>query len=234
MLSVLGAITLIVIIGVVILVVAKKRKASGLLGRAANLAEGKADRAMEELEKEDPEAIFRTAIKEYEQELVDLNQASKEIKGLQFEEVEKADNLKKEKAQLQTMLDVAVEQEEELGAEILEKMESIDEQIKDHETQAKEYEIQGEDMVKMRNDKKKELDKLRVEMKQTKSTSRAAEIVGKARDRANGMTNDAISKGLESARAKTAESKAALKADKDIQENSIENRMAKLYLRPIV
>lgn len=225
----LGIFALAIIIGSIILIIAEQRKSKGLLGRAANLAEGKADKAMESLEKSDPEAVFRAAIGEGQKELAELNQMSKEVKGLEFQEKQKAENLEKEKEELKGMLETAVEQEEEdLGGEILEKIESLDERIKEHKNMSETYRKQGEDTVKMRNDKKKELDELKVEMKTASNVTKSEEIVTRIRDRKNGMANDAISRGLESARDKTAESKAALQANKDIEDNSIENKMAKL------
>ena len=229
MLSILGGITLLVIIGAVVLVLVKKNKGGGLLGRAANLAEGKADRAIEDLEKSDPEAIFRSAINETEEEVAEMNKLSKEVKGLEFQERQKVADIEEAIEDTQSMLDVALEQEEEeLGSELCTKIESLEEQKAEYLKMADVYKDQAADTLALLDSKKKELDELRVEMKQASNITKSAEIINRVRDRQNGLANDAVSKGLSSARDKIAESKASLAADKDIEDNSTENKMAKL------
>lgn len=231
MLDIIGGITLLLIIAVIILVLVKKKNGKGgnLLGRAANLAEGKADRAMENLEKTDPEAVFRAAILETESEVSEMNQLSKEITGLEYQERQKIKNIETKITNINDMITVAVDQDnEEMGIKLYSQLDSLEEEKEDTEKLMKTYEDQAKETLELLNSKVEELEELKVEMKQATNITRSAEIINKVRDRQKGLTNDAVTKGLNSVREKVAESKASLAADKHIKEKSNEGKMEKL------
>jgi phage shock protein A len=197
--------------------------------RIRNLLSGKVDRAIDQQEKGDPDAIYRSAIKKLQSDILEIRDLSTEATGMVFQ-VQQDLNSKKDTIEvLKTDLQLAVTAgDKQTGSELIERIEHLEEDIKDLEERQNDYQSNADETIKSRQDMEKELQDLKDEYAQSKTLGKADAMMQRIRDRKAGLASDEVSTALMNARAKTAEINARRKADKTTGEASLESRIAKL------
>lgn len=196
-----------------------------LVKRLLNVGKGKVGRAVEEIEKSDPDAIFRSAIEEAEKDVAELRTLSREAKGLVLSKQTEIESLKKKQKELKRDLDLALEKEdEELGSDLLEQEEQTKADIKAAEAEVIELESEADVTLKAFDARVKELRELREEQSKAAQMEKAHKVMTSIRDRRDGIVRDATSQSLQAARQRIDTIKADRAASKEVGEASLEAR----------
>jgi len=197
--------------------------------RIRSLVSGKMDRAIDQQEKGDPDAVYRSAIKKLQEDILEIRDLATEATGMVFQ-VEQEINSKNDTiVSLKSDLDLAVKAgDKATGSELIERIEHLDEDIKELIERKNDYQSNADETIKSRQDMEKELQELKDEAAQAKTLGKADAMMQRIRDRKAGLASDEVSQALMNARAKTAEIGARRKADKTTGEASLESRIAKL------
>lgn len=182
----------------------------GLLKRMSNMIKGKTDRAVENMEKTDPDAIFRAAIEEKTEDIADLKELAREAKGFEMKEDQEIAECKNRMEALKNDLNLAVEEgDEEVGSEIIGEIEEVEAEIEVNKTEKAEYGEQFKRVNTALEAAKKELETLRNEQREAAQLEKSHKVMSGINDRLDGLGTDAMSKALTNARTRTN----AIKAD---------------------
>jgi phage shock protein A len=170
---------------VVFLAYAKSKEGiMGLLGRLKNVVKGKADRAVEQAERSDPDALYRAAIQEQEQEISDLKQLSRDASGLVFQKREFVQAVEARIAELNSDLELAVEHgDEELGPKLLSQVEEQEIELEEKKVDLVEFEEEANLTMDAYNSAQEELQNLIKEHKQAAAMIKSSEVMQKISDR---------------------------------------------------
>jgi phage shock protein A len=197
-----------------------------LIKRIFNVLLGKTNRAVDELEKSDPDAVFTTAIEVAAKEVVEIREAAREAQGLVFaknEEIAKLDEMLFERGK---DLQLAIKQgNEAVGAKIIEDIESL--KAKHAEATAELAELKNE--AAMAEDALETAMKERADLEEKKKTAKQMEktekIISRIEDRKSGMADDAISTALENASDKINAVRAARASRKSVVAKSLDGEI---------
>lgn len=197
--------------------------------RLRNLLWGKADRAIERIEKEDPDALYRGAIGELQRDITELKILSVEVKGMVFQANESIHAQEEAKAVLERDLKLAVEYgKKDLGVTIIEQIDDITLKIDELKAQLKEYNATADETIEARNKAIKELKELMAEQSQASSLAKSEKVMDRIRDRKDGIAGDNASRALSAARARSAAIKAERAAEKTTAASSADSQIAEL------
>jgi phage shock protein A len=193
--------------------------------RLSNLGQGKVDRAVEQAEKNDPDAIFRSAIVEAEKDVAELRTLSREAKGLVRTKKSEIEALENERKELKRDLALAIEKEdEELGTDLIGREERVDREIKAAKAQLEDLDKEAEITLKAFDARVQELTELREEQSKAAQMEKAHKVMSSIRDRRDGITRDATSQALKVARDKINMIQADREATLEVGEKSLEGR----------
>lgn len=201
----------------------------GLLKRFINVAKGKSVRAMENIEKSDPDAIFRAAIDEKAKDIADLKNLARETKGFELKETEEIAACERKLEELNTDLNFAIEQKNtELGPLIIQEIEETQGEIEVNKTEREEYAGQFEKINSALEAAKSDLNTLKKEQQEAAALEKSHKVMSSIEDRVDGTGNDAMSKALENARTRTNSIKAAQASMGATKAASMESKRAVL------
>lgn len=221
MISMFGVFILIVAIIILVVLVSSKR--------IRNLISGKADRAIEAAEKEDSDAVYRSALNQLRNDIKELSDLATEATAMAFEvqqEIEaQKDTLKTVESDLQLAVNAG---NKEVGTALIDRKESVEGKIKELEERLADYQLNADETVKAREDMTQELTNLQDEYRQAKTLGKADKMMDRIRSRREGIANDDVSKSLASARSTTLRIKAERHAEKTAGAASMDAKIAEL------
>ena len=202
--------------------------------RVMNVIDGKADRAVEDFEKSDPDAVYRTAINEKRKEIGDLNGSIRELKGVELEKNEAIDSLQKKKEELGRLIKQAVkDQDVETGTMLIEEDKKIDAEVNELRIERDTFKNESRETIAALEDSKKELKELEDNQGKANAMLKSAKIMDKITARKQGVTgnDDAVGRALVNAKTAINAAKASRATANEIRENSIDYKMEKLHDR---
>jgi len=173
---------------------------------------GKTDRAVEDEEKRDPDAVYRAVILEEENKLRQIRELVRETKGLEFSISEKITGLQKTKGELTNSLELAkktaVEGTEadkaqaiKIGTRLVEQIDTLTAQIADQQAALTEAQKQSTEIIEARDEQEKHLTDLKAEQANAKNIIATDSILRTILDRKQGIGLSSSDKSLENARA---------------------------------
>lgn len=197
--------------------------------RLRNILWGKADRAIEMVEKDDPDALYRGAMADLQKDVAELKQLAVEAKGMVFQTDEAIRAQEEAKATLERDLKLAVEAgKKDLGVSLIEQIDNITAKIDVLKSQRDEYNATADETIDARDKAIKELKDLMAEQAQAKSLDKADKVMDRIRDRKDGIAGDSASRALAAARAKSAAVKAERAAEKTTAASSTDSQIDEL------
>jgi phage shock protein A len=201
----------------------------GLISRIFGLGKGKVARAIAEAESKDVDAVYRNALEAERKRAKEMNDLQRQTLGLVFQAQEKMEDLNHQLRQLQRDLEVAKSiQDMALGPVILEKIDALNGELsaaqEEHDTLQKE----GEEISKASQVQEQAVEQLEKEWKSATSAIKADQVLKQIADRKKGLATDGASEALRNVQNKVSEARASRKASIAIDEQSLDNRLAKL------
>jgi len=197
-----------------------------LIRRVFNVLLGKTNRAVADLEKSDPDAVFSTAIEIAAKEVVEIREAAREAQGLVFAKNEEITGLKEMLFNRERDLQLAVKQgNEAVGVKVMADIESLKTKLADAESELAELKNEAsmaEDALETAMKERAELEDKKKTAKQMEKTER---IVSRIEDRKSGMANDVISTALENASDKINAVRAARASRKSVVAKSLDGEI---------
>ena len=197
-----------------------------LIRRVFNVLLGKTNRAVADLEKSDPDAVFSTAIEIAAKEVVEIREAAREAQGLVFAKNEEITGLKEMLFNRERDLQLAVKQgNEAVGVKVMADIESLKTKLADAESELAELRNEAsmaEDALETAMKERAELEDKKKTAKQMEKTER---IVSRIEDRKSGMANDVISTALENASDKINAVRAARASRKSVVAKSLDGEI---------
>ena len=197
-----------------------------LIRRVFNVLLGKTNRAVADLEKSDPDAVFSTAIEIAAKEVVEIREAAREAQGLVFAKNEEITGLKEMLFNRERDLQLAVKQgNEAVGVKVMADIESLKTKLADAEAELAELKNEAsmaEDALETAMKERAELEDKKKTAKQMEKTER---IVSRIEDRKSGMANDVISTALENASDKINAVRAARASRKSVVAKSLDGEI---------
>ena len=201
----------------------------GIFGRIKNLINGKADRAIENAEKDDPDAIFRSAIQEEMKTIDDLRELARETKGLELSEVQQIANCKSKLEDLEQELEMALDQnDKDLGSELIMAMDDVRSDIEVNENEKAQYAEQAKQVIDALDVATKNLETLKKEHREAQQLEKSHDVMSKVNSRLNGTGTDNTSIALENARNRSNAIKADQMAMGQTKKATLESKRAAL------
>lgn len=201
----------------------------GLLGRILGLGKGKLDRAVNEAESKDVDAVYRNAIGAERKQAKEINDLHRETLGLVFQAQDKGEKLKAEMKGLERDLETAkAAQDMILGPIIVEKIDELAEEFaavqKEHATLQKE----AVEISKAADKQEQAVEQLEKQWKSATSALKADQVLKQIAERKKGLATDGSSEALRNIQNKVNEARAGRKATLASEEQSLDARLAKL------
>jgi phage shock protein A len=190
---------------------------------------GKVDRVVEQAEKEDPDAVYRNAIKQLQDDVRELTELATEATAMSFQVNQEIASQKDTLKTIENDLQLAIKAgDKEVGTALIERQESIQAKIKELEDRAQEYQYNADETIATKTKMVKELQELKDEYAQAKTLGKADTMMDRIRERREGIANDDVSKALSSARSASMRIRAERHAEKTTSEASLDSKLAKL------
>ncbi len=200
--------------------------------RIRNLITGKVDRKIDQMEQSDPDAIFRAAIKEKEDDISELRELSRLGKGLVNQKDEAILRVKNELDQVGADLKIAIGlKDTEMGPDLLAQKEALEAKLTQLEEEREELNKEADRTIQAKEASVRDLAVLKEEHQNADAAIRSEEILQKIRDRRDGTAHDATSKALQNARVRLSNAKAMRDSDKSEATSVYENKLAALRAR---
>jgi phage shock protein A len=197
--------------------------------RVRNLITGKAERVMENAEKEDPDAVYRSAIKQMTSDINDLDGLADDATAMAYqvqqEMFAKRDTLKTIEGDLTLAVNAG---DKEVGTALIDRRKSIMDKIAELQDRYKEYQDNADETIATKEKMVIELQELKDEYAQAATLGKADQMMDRIRKRREGIANDDISKALTSARSASMRIKAERHSEKRSAEVSLDGKIAKL------
>ena len=201
----------------------------GLGSRLMSLVKGKANRAVENAEKSDPDAIYRAAVDNKIKEITELRVVAREVKGFEIKEDEEIADCNLRLDALKMDLDAAMSLEDaELGAELIGEIEEVEAEIEVNLAEKEEYAERAQAVINALDIAKKDLSILKKEQAEAGQMEKTHKVMSSIQDRLDGVGSDDTSIALENARARTRGIKADQQAMASTKAATMDSKRAAL------
>lgn len=201
----------------------------GLFGRIFGLGKGKVERVIAEAESKDVDAVYRNAITTERQHAKEMNNLRRQTLGLVFEAQDKVERIQAEMNQLYKDLEAAkVAQDMELGPIIVEKIDVLTEDLTAAQEERAALQKEAEEISKAADTQEQAVEQLEKQWKNATSTLKADQVLKQIEERKKDLATDGSSEALRNVQNKVSEARASRKATLATEEQSLDNRLAKL------
>lgn len=202
---------------------------SGILQRVLNVIKGNAEQATDELEKNNPEAVFRMAIEAKNKDIKMLDDALREAMGNVFKYNQEAATLDAQVLENKKAIDLAIQQnKDDLGVELIQRNDALEKSKAEKLEKASMFKSEAEEVKGAIEQMKAELIRIKEESETAKTIVKTEDAMRRIRDIREGVSTDASGIALQNAREALNRASADRAARKEIDGDSTEAKIAEL------